>query len=124
MEPSIDSIAALDSPLHEQPLSSGQAQILALARLLLHKDRGNIVILDEATSSLDVETDTMIQSVLARELKNHTIISVAHRFETIMDADVVVVLDEGKIIETGSPQELLSREEAVPGAFANLAGRG
>ena len=115
-------IIALDAPLHENPLSAGQAQLLALARALLRKDECRIVLLDEATSSVDTETDKVVQAVLRAEFHDHTIVSVAHRLETVMDADQVVVLDQGRVVEVGEPGALLRGEEGI-GAFRKLTGR-
>jgi ATP-binding cassette subfamily C (CFTR/MRP) protein 1 len=116
-------ITALSAPLHASPLSAGQAQLLALARAFLRKDSSpspRVLLLDEATSSVDLATDKIVQAVLRAEFSGHTIISVAHRLETIMDADVVVVLDQGRVVETGEPRALL-RGEGV-GAFRGLVG--
>jgi len=115
-------IIALDEPLHENPLSTGQAQLLALARALLRKDECKVVLLDEATSSVDVETDGVVQAILRAEFHGHTIVSVAHRIETVIDADQVVVLDQGRVVEVGEPGALLRGEDGI-GAFRNLAGR-
>ena len=115
-------ISALDVPLHENPLSTGQAQLLALARALLRKDECKVVLLDEATSSVDAGTDRVVQAVLRAEFHGHTIVSVAHRLETVMDADQVVVLDQGQVVEVGEPGLLLRGEDGI-GAFRNLAGR-
>ncbi|KAF9261735.1 hypothetical protein L218DRAFT_1001520 [Marasmius fiardii PR-910] len=87
-------------------LSVGQRQILALARAIVRGSK--LFILDEATSAIDYKTDSIIQSSLRRELgQGVTLITVAHRLQTIMDADKIMVLDEGSIAEFDSPQELL-----------------
>ncbi|KAI3622081.1 atp-binding cassette transporter [Moniliophthora roreri] len=90
-------------------LSVGQRQILALARALVRGSK--LLILDEATSAIDYETDTVIQNSLRRELPNDvTLITVAHRLQTIMDADKILVLDAGRIVEFDSPKTLLQKE--------------
>lgn len=87
-------------------LSVGQRQILALARALVRGSK--LLILDEATSAIDYKTDSVIQSSLRNELnKDMTLITIAHRLQTIMDADKIMVLDAGKLVEFGSPRELL-----------------
>ena len=85
-------------------LSGGEKQRLAIARMLL-KDPA-IVILDEATSHLDTENEALVQEALTEALQGRTSLVVAHRLSTIVDADVIVVLDEGRIVEMGSHDEL------------------
>ncbi|MDD2759835.1 MAG: lipid A export permease/ATP-binding protein MsbA [Methylomonas sp.] len=106
----------LDTEIGENgvKLSGGQRQRLALARALL-KD-APILILDEATSALDTESERYIQSALARVMQGRTTLVVAHRLSTIENADVILVMDRGTIIERGSHQELL----ALNGAYAKL----
>ena len=94
-------------------LSGGERQRISIARALL-KD-APIVLLDEATASLDVENETEVQSALSRLLAGRTVIVIAHRMRTVMAADKVV-LDEGRVVEQGSPQELL----AANGLFARM----
>ncbi|VDC01970.1 unnamed protein product [Peniophora sp. CBMAI 1063] len=90
-------------------LSIGQRQILALARALVRGSK--LLILDEATSSIDYKTDSVIQSSLRHELGGDvTVLIVAHRLQTIMDADRIMVLDAGNIVEFDSPTALLARE--------------
>ncbi|VDB89909.1 unnamed protein product [Peniophora sp. CBMAI 1063] len=90
-------------------LSVGQRQILALARALVRGSK--LLILDEATSSIDYETDTIIQSSLRNELGGDvTLLTVAHRLQTIMDADKIMVLDAGRIVEFDSPRVLVKKE--------------
>nr|CAC48162.1 multidrug resistance protein 2 [Canis lupus familiaris] len=86
-------------------LSIGQRQLLCLARALLRKSK--ILIMDEATAAVDLETDHLIQMTIQREFSHCTTITIAHRLHTIMDSDKIIVLDNGKIVEYGSPQELL-----------------
>lgn len=86
-------------------LSDGERQRISIARALL-KD-APIVLLDEATASLDVENETKVQSALSRLLAGKTVIVIAHRMRTVMGADHVVVLKEGRVVEDGAPAELL-----------------
>jgi len=81
-------------------LISGQRQILALARALVR--RSKVIILDEATASVDHDTDERIQQALRSEFKESTLITIAHRLRTIMDYDKILVLDEGKVAEYDS----------------------
>jgi subfamily B ATP-binding cassette protein MsbA len=96
-------------------LSGGQRQRIAIARVFL-KDPA-VVILDEATSSLDTESERYVEQALEQLLEGRTTLLIAHRLSTVRRADRVVVLDEGRIVETGSHDELLGRED---GLFARL----
>ncbi|WP_407409167.1 ABC transporter ATP-binding protein [Methanobrevibacter sp.] len=89
-------------------LSGGQRQRISIARAML-KD-ANVILLDEATSFLDVENESKIQRALSELIKNKTVIIIAHRMRTIANADKIVVLDDGKIAEKGSPEELLEKD--------------
>ncbi|XP_045474208.1 multidrug resistance-associated protein 1 isoform X6 [Harmonia axyridis] len=86
-------------------LSVGQRQLICLARALLRKTK--ILILDEATAAVDLETDDLIQSTIRTEFKECTVLTIAHRLNTIMDSDRVIVLDKGSIVEFDTPQNLL-----------------
>ncbi|KAI0152155.1 abc transporter [Hypoxylon sp. NC0597] len=90
--------------------SSGQRQILGLARAMCR--RSKVVILDEATASVDHETDVRMQQLIRSEFAGSTIITIAHRLRTIIDYDQVIVMDDGKVLETGSPVELINMEGA------------
>lgn len=104
----------LDAQMKSQPLSQGQQQLFCLARAMLHKSK--ILILDEATSNVDSETDALMQQIIHEVFAQHTIITVAHRLNTISDSDMVAVLHEGKLVGFGPPGELLQR----PSMFRDL----
>lgn len=90
--------------------SIGEMQLLCLARALLRRmDHGGLLLLDEATSSLDNETDKIIQDVIRKQF-NCTTITIAHRIQTLMDYDRIVVLNQGKVEEFDTPKNLLQRE--------------
>src|SRR5699024_4869412 len=97
--------------------SGGEQQRLAIARTLLRNPP--ILVLDEATSALDNTTETHVQLALDQLAEQRTTLMIAHRLSTVMSADTVVVLENGRIVETGAPQDLLQ----AGGAFATLAAR-
>jgi ATP-binding cassette, subfamily B, multidrug efflux pump len=87
-------------------LSQGQRQLLALARALIHNP-DSILVLDEATSNIDTQTEMLIQRGLQRVLKNRTSLIIAHRLSTVRDADRILVMKQGQVIEDGTHEELL-----------------
>lgn len=90
-------------------ISQGQRQLLAIARAFVANPR--ILILDEATSNVDTRTEKAIQDAMQQVMKGRTSIVIAHRLSTIRDADLIVVLDQGRIVEQGSHEELLARRQ-------------
>ncbi|KAL1925554.1 uncharacterized protein VTP21DRAFT_437 [Calcarisporiella thermophila] len=109
----INPFTNLESPVSEQGvnLSQGQRQLVGLARALLRQNR--VIILDEATASVDHETDARIQRTIREEFTAATLICIAHRLRTIIDYDRVFVMDHGHIVEVGSPRELIHNESGV-----------
>jgi ATP-binding cassette subfamily B protein len=95
-------------------LSGGEKQRIALARVILKDPR--ILVLDEATSSLDSESESLIQDALKRVMAGRTNIVIAHRLSTILAADLILVMDRGKIIERGTHSQLL----AMGGLYCQL----
>ncbi|XP_033248602.1 multidrug resistance-associated protein 1 isoform X7 [Drosophila miranda] len=97
-------------------LSVGQRQLVCLARALLRKTK--LLVLDEATAAVDLETDDLIQKTIRTEFKECTVLTIAHRLNTILDSDKVIVLDKGQITEFASPTELLDNPKS---AFYSMA---
>ncbi|CZR69716.1 related to multidrug resistance protein [Phialocephala subalpina] len=106
----IEKSGGLDTPIDSIGLSHGQKQLFCLARALLRKDSSRILVLDEATSSVDKDTDVVMRNVIEEEFGSHTVISVAHRLSSLAKCDRVVVLDGGRVVEVGSPRELYEKE--------------
>ncbi|KAG1679919.1 Multidrug resistance-associated protein 1 [Nymphon striatum] len=92
-------------------LSVGQRQLLCLARALLRKTK--VLLLDEATAAVDLQTDDLIQATIRKEFDDCTVITIAHRLNTIMDSSRVLVLADGLIVEFDSPQNLLKDEQSI-----------
>ena len=89
--------------------SMGERQLLCLARAVLCKSR--ILVLDEPTANVDHKTDKLLQEAVKKSFDGATIISVAHRLDTIIENDLILVLGDGKVLEYGRPHDLLSRDE-------------
>ena len=89
-------------------LSTGQKQLISFARTLVRNPR--LFVLDEATSSVDAETEQKIQNAIAAVLKNRTSFVVAHRLSTIRNADKIIVIEKGRMIEAGTHEELLQKK--------------
>ena len=98
-----------------ESLSHGQRQLLAIARAVLKDPK--ILILDEATSSVDTRTEQKIQDAMVNLMKNRTSVIIAHRLSTVRDADLIVVMDHGRVVETGSHEELLARQGVYYGLY-------
>ncbi|KAG4429866.1 hypothetical protein IFR05_014650 [Cadophora sp. M221] len=106
--------SSLDIAMGSLPLSQGQQQLFSLARaILMRSSRGKVVLLDEASSNVDAETDKLMQDLIRAEFKHHTVLTIAHRLDTILDSDVILVLDEGRPVEFGPPSELLEKEDGL-----------
>ncbi|CCX12168.1 Similar to ABC transporter C family member 12; acc. no. Q54U44 [Pyronema omphalodes CBS 100304] len=108
----LDTAVNLDSTVEEEGynFSLGQRQQIALARALVRNAR--VVVADEATSSVDVETDRLIQKSMKEGFRGRTLVCIAHRLRTVMDYDLVVVMEQGQVLEMGEPGELWRRKGA------------
>lgn len=103
----------LNSTLSEggSNLSAGQRQLMCLGRALLNPS--NVLVLDEATASVDVQTDKIVQQTIRSEFKNKTIVTIAHRINTILDSDKIMVLDKGTVAEFDTPDNLLKNPDSL-----------
>ncbi|CAM1331877.1 ABCC10 (predicted) [Pycnogonum litorale] len=110
-------LGGLDGNVGEQgkELSSGQKQLLCLARAII--TNAKVLCIDEATASVDRETDRLIQETIRKVFKDNTVLTIAHRIDTIMHCDRMLVLSEGRIVEFDTPGNLLQNDESV---FYNL----
>jgi len=100
--------------------SVGERQLLCLARALLAKPK--FLVLDEATASVDGETDAFIQNMLRTRFDGCTLLTIAHRLNTIMDYDLIIAMDDGKVAEMGSPSSLLEKKNGVFSQFVDATG--
>ncbi|KAK9371704.1 P-loop containing nucleoside triphosphate hydrolase protein [Lipomyces chichibuensis] len=119
-------VASMDGGLYARIIeggsnfSVGQRQLMSLARALLTPSK--ILVLDEATAAVDVETDQIIQETIRKEFKDRTILTIAHRLNTIIDSDRIVVLAAGKVVEFDTPQVLLSNKSSMFYALCKQGG--
>ena len=120
-------IALSDGLSHEvseggQNFSVGQRQLICLARALLRKTK--VLILDEATAAVDLETDDLIQATIRREFSDCTVLTIAHRLNTIMDSSRIAVLSEGKLAEMDTPSVLMNDANSALKSMAKSTGTG
>ena len=101
-------------------LSVGQRQLLCLSRALLNTSK--VLVLDEATAAVDMETDKIIQETIRSELKEKTILTIAHRIDTVLDSDKIIVLDAGQVKEFDTPENLLSNKQSIFYALCEKGG--
>ena len=90
-------------------LSAGEKQLICMARAMIRKSK--IIIMDEATSSIDYNTEQLIQKVILNNLKDSTVLTIAHRIKTILEYDRILVLEKGQLVEQGSPKELIEKKD-------------
>lgn len=118
----VDNATLLSTKVEEggSNYSVGERQLLNLARALLSQPK--VLVLDEATASIDGETDNFVQKMLRTRFPNTTLVTVAHRLNTIMDYDLILVMDKGHAVEFGSPYELLRNQQGVFSDLVNSSG--
>lgn len=101
--------SSLDQELDCNNLSTGQRQLLCLARAILKKNK--IFVLDEPTANVDDVTDSLIQKTIRSKFKNCTVLTIAHRLNTVLDSDKILVMDQGKVVEFDHPYVLLQEKD-------------
>ena len=101
--------------------SVGQKQLICLGRAILKKSK--LLILDEATANVDMHTDELIQQKIKERFNDSSVLTVAHRLNTIADYDLVVVMDKGKAIEIGSPYQLLNDKDGIFKSMVDHTGK-
>lgn len=104
---SLDDKLMTDLSEHGNVFSVGQRQLICLARAVLRRNK--ILVLDEATANVDYETDALIQKTIREKFKDCTVLTIAHRFATICDSDVILVMEDGYLSKYGSPSEILPK---------------
>ncbi|KAM9491700.1 ATP-binding cassette sub-family C member 10-like [Salvelinus alpinus] len=119
LSPVINRIGGLGAEVGERgkSLSLGQRQLLCLARALLTE--ANILCIDEATASVDQKTDKLLQQTIREKFQDKTVLTIAHRINTIMDSDRVLVMHSGKVVEFDTPADLCQRDDSI---FCKLVG--
>lgn len=126
----------LDAGMSAGTLSAGQRQLLSLGRALLRRrvraqnlgiggggSEGGLLLLDEVSSSVDYETERLMQEIIRNEFRDYTVIAVSHRLDMIMDFDTVVVMDTGKIVEVGNPMVLAGNEQTKFGELVKAGAK-
>ncbi|KAH8710451.1 ABC transporter atnG [Beauveria bassiana] len=107
----VEGQGGLDGDAADLKLSQGQKQLVCMARALASKDESSILVLDEAMSTVDRQTEELMVKILEDHFAEHTIISVVHRLNTVEKFDTVLLLDAGEVVEAGSPETLLAKED-------------
>jgi ATP-binding cassette subfamily C (CFTR/MRP) protein 4/polyamine-transporting ATPase len=101
----------LDGQVTNDSLSVGEKQLLCICRAFLKQSK--IVLVDEATANIDQKNDQLIQDVISTKFKESTVLTIAHRLSTLKNSDKILVLGEGKVLEWGSPQELMGKDGGI-----------
>ena len=110
----IEEKGGLESAVSNSSLSAGEKQLLCICRAFLKHSR--VVLIDEATANIDVRNDALIQRVIAEKFRESTVLTIAHRLSTLQHSDKIMVMEQGKLVEFGSPADL----EAKQGIYSEM----
>lgn len=111
----IEEKGGLDAAVSNTSLSAGEKQLLCICRAFLKHSR--VVLVDEATANIDVRNDDLIQRVIADKFRESTVLTIAHRLSTLQNSDKIMVMEQGRLVEFGSPSEL---EAKVGGVYSEM----
>ena len=107
----IEEKGGLEAAVSNTSLSAGEKQLLCICRAFLKKSK--VVLIDEATANIDVKNDALIQKVISEKFKESTVLTIAHRLSTLQNSNKIMVMEQGKLVEFGSPSDLENKSGGI-----------